>query len=97
MTRTPPRWKKASGGRLRANGLRRLVVPVLIPGTRAVRAGGLLPPPEHSTGNRTWQEFLAANRTAASVRLLHYLVNGRCLQIGQLNRCGRDVLGNVIR
>jgi hypothetical protein len=74
-----------------------LGAPVLIPGTRAIRAGALLPPPEHSAGNRTWEQLLAANRTATSVRLFDHLVDGRCLQIGQLNRRGRDVLADVIR
>jgi uncharacterized protein YbjT (DUF2867 family) len=90
-------WAGLLADYLRASGLRRLVLPVLIPGTRAIRNGGLLPSGEHSTGNRTWEQFLAASRTATSVRLLHHLVDGRCLQIGQLNRCGRDVLGDVIR
>jgi hypothetical protein len=74
-----------------------LGAPVLIPGTRAIRAGALLPPPGHSAGNRTWEQLLAANRTATSVRLFDHLVDGRCLQIGQLNRRGRDVLADVIR
>jgi len=34
------------------------VLPVLIPGTRAVRNGALLPPPGHTIGCRTWDEFL---------------------------------------
>jgi uncharacterized protein YbjT (DUF2867 family) len=90
-------WAGLLADYLRASGRRRPVMPVLIPGTRAIRAGGLLPPPEHSTGNRTWEQFLAASRTATSVRLPRHLVDGRCLQIGQLNRCGRDILGDVIR
>ena len=46
---------------LRASHRRRWVVPVRIPGTRAVRAGGLLPPPGHAVGHRTWEEFLTAS------------------------------------
>jgi uncharacterized protein YbjT (DUF2867 family) len=80
----------------RASGRRRPVIPLLIPGTRAIRAGGLLPPPGHSTGNRTWGQFLAASQTATSVRLFGHLEDGRRLEISQLNRCGRDVLGDVI-
>jgi uncharacterized protein YbjT (DUF2867 family) len=47
-------------GYLRASGRRRWVVPVRMPGTRAIRAGGLLPaqPAGPVTGHRTWEEFL---------------------------------------
>jgi len=44
---------------LRASRRRRWVVPVRIPGTRAVRDGALLPGPGHTAGSRTWQQFLA--------------------------------------
>jgi uncharacterized protein YbjT (DUF2867 family) len=49
---------------LRASHHRRPVVPVWMPGIRAVRAGALLVPPEqaapgHAAGQRTWEEFLA--------------------------------------
>jgi hypothetical protein len=40
---------------------RRVVLPVRIPGTRAVRDGVLLPPPAHTVGARTWDQFLAAH------------------------------------
>ncbi len=46
---------------LRASHRHRWVVPVRIPGTRAVRAGGLLPRPGHAVGRRTWEQFLAAS------------------------------------
>jgi nucleoside-diphosphate-sugar epimerase len=36
----------------------RNLVTVRIPGTRAVRDGALLPPPGHTTGSRTWDQFL---------------------------------------
>ena len=49
---------------LTATGKRRLVVPVLLPGTRAIRAGGLLVRDRDRgqlpAGRRTWPEFLAA-------------------------------------
>lgn len=45
---------------LAATGRRRPVLPVLIPGTRAVRDGALLPPPGHIVGRTTWEEFLTA-------------------------------------
>jgi uncharacterized protein YbjT (DUF2867 family) len=44
---------------LRASNRRRWVVPVRIPGTRAVRHGALLPGPGHTAGTRTWEQFLA--------------------------------------
>jgi uncharacterized protein YbjT (DUF2867 family) len=37
----------------------RWVVPVRIPGTKAVRHGALLPPPRHTVGTRTWDQFLS--------------------------------------
>ena len=37
------------------------IVPILIPGTRAVRNGALLPSPGHTAGTRTWEQFLAAS------------------------------------
>ena len=89
-------WAGLLADYLRASGRRRQVMPVLLPGTRSIRAGGLLPRPGHSTGHRTWEQFLAATQMATSVRLFDYLEDGRCLQVGQLNRCGRYVLGDVI-
>lgn len=54
-------WADLLRGYLRASHRRRWLVPIRIPGTRAVRAGGLLPPPQHPAGHRTWEQFLAAN------------------------------------
>jgi uncharacterized protein YbjT (DUF2867 family) len=54
-------WAGLLRGYLQASHRRRWVVPVRIPGTRAVRAGGLLPPPGHAAGSRTWQQFLTAS------------------------------------
>lgn len=47
-------------GYLRATHRRRLIVPVWLPGraAHAVRAGAILAP-EHASGERTWEEFLA--------------------------------------
>ena len=53
-------WADLLRGYLTATHRRRWVLPVRIPGTRAVRNGALLPPPEHITGSRTWDEFLTA-------------------------------------
>jgi len=44
-------------------GKRRLVAPIWLPGTRAIRAGGLLVPVQPGddqprTGMRTWTEFV---------------------------------------
>ena len=52
-------WTDLLRGYLRASHRRRWVLPVRIPGTRAVRNGALLPPPGHTTGARTWDQFLA--------------------------------------
>jgi uncharacterized protein YbjT (DUF2867 family) len=38
----------------------RWVVPVRIPGSKAVRNGALLPPPGHTVGTKTWGQFLTA-------------------------------------
>jgi uncharacterized protein YbjT (DUF2867 family) len=43
---------------LAATHQRKPVVPLPLPGTKAVRNGGLLPPPVHTEGVRTWDEFL---------------------------------------
>lgn len=45
----------------KATHRRRRVLPVRIPGTRAVRNGALLPPPGHTAGSRTWDQFLATH------------------------------------
>jgi uncharacterized protein YbjT (DUF2867 family) len=59
-------WAGLLRGYLRASHRRRWVVPVRIPGTRAVRAGGLLPPPGSAVGRRTWEQFLAASLRAGA-------------------------------
>jgi uncharacterized protein YbjT (DUF2867 family) len=57
---------------LRASHRRRPVVPVWMPGIRAVRAGALLVPPgqpaapEHAAGERTWEDFLRGHLPARS-------------------------------
>jgi uncharacterized protein YbjT (DUF2867 family) len=53
-------WADLLRGYLKASRRRRRVLPVRIPGTRAVRNGALLPPPGHTAGSRTWDQFLAA-------------------------------------
>jgi hypothetical protein len=55
-------WVDLLHSYLKASNRRRWVAPVRIPGTRAVRDGALLPQPGHSTGTRTWDQFLAAQR-----------------------------------
>jgi uncharacterized protein YbjT (DUF2867 family) len=52
-------WTELFRGYMKASHHRRRMLPVLIPGTRAVRNGALLPPPGHTVGDRTWDEFLA--------------------------------------
>jgi uncharacterized protein YbjT (DUF2867 family) len=52
-------WTDLLRGYLKAAHRRRWVLPVRIPGTRAVRNGALLPPPGHTTGSRTWDQFLS--------------------------------------
>ena len=59
-------WAGLLRGYLRASHRRRWVVPVRIPGTRAVRAGGLLPAPGHAVGRRTWEQFLTASLQAGA-------------------------------
>jgi uncharacterized protein YbjT (DUF2867 family) len=54
-------WTDLIRGYLKAIHRRRPVLPVRIPGTRAVRNGALLPPPGHTVGSRTWDQFLAAH------------------------------------
>jgi uncharacterized protein YbjT (DUF2867 family) len=51
-------WTDLLRGYLKAAHRRRWVLPVRIPGTQAVRNGALLPPPGHTTGSRTWNQFL---------------------------------------
>jgi uncharacterized protein YbjT (DUF2867 family) len=52
-------WTDLLRGYLTASQRRRWVLPVRIPGARAVRNGALLPPPGHTVGSRTWDQFLA--------------------------------------
>jgi uncharacterized protein YbjT (DUF2867 family) len=54
-------WADLVRDYLRARRRRPWVVPIRIPGTGAVRTGGLLPSPGHAVGRRTWEEFLTAN------------------------------------
>lgn len=46
---------------LKATHRRRWVLPVRIPGTRAVRNGALLPPTGYTMGSRTWDQFLTSH------------------------------------
>ena len=55
-------WAEMIRQYLRIAGRRRLVVEARLPGTGAIRAGGLLvKDPAAKTGVTTWQEFLAEN------------------------------------
>jgi uncharacterized protein YbjT (DUF2867 family) len=54
-------WADLLRGYLAATQQNRWVVSVRIPGTRAVRNGALLPSPGHTTGTKTWDQFLAAH------------------------------------
>lgn len=54
-------WDELLRAYLRASHRHRWVVPVRIPGTRSIRAGGLLPPGDHAVGRRTWEQFLTAS------------------------------------
>ena len=51
-------WTDLVQGYLTVTHRRRRVLPVRVPGTRAVRSGALLPPPGHTVGSRTWDQFL---------------------------------------
>ena len=53
-------WADLLRSYLAATRRDRWIVPVRIPGTRAVRNGALLPAPGHTVGTRTWAEFLTA-------------------------------------
>lgn len=53
-------WTQLLRSYLKATHRHRLVVSIRLPGTRAVRAGVLLPGPGHSTGVRTWEDYLSA-------------------------------------
>jgi uncharacterized protein YbjT (DUF2867 family) len=52
-------WEDLFRSYLAATRQRKWVVPVPVPGSKAVRNGALLPPPRHSEGVRTWDQFLA--------------------------------------
>jgi uncharacterized protein YbjT (DUF2867 family) len=51
-------WKDLFRSYLTATHQRRLVVPMPVPGGKAARKGVLLPPPGHTEGARTWDQFL---------------------------------------
>ena len=51
-------WKDLFRSYLKATHQRKLVVPMPVPGSKAVRHGALLPPPGHTEGGRTWDQFL---------------------------------------
>ncbi len=52
-------WKDLFRSYLAAAHQRKWVVPVPVPGSKTVRNGALLPPPGHTEGMRTWDQFLA--------------------------------------
>jgi uncharacterized protein YbjT (DUF2867 family) len=51
-------WVDLFRSYLRATHRRRWVMPVRVPGSKAVRNGALLPPERHTVGTRTWDQFL---------------------------------------
>jgi uncharacterized protein YbjT (DUF2867 family) len=53
-------WAELFHGYLAATNRHRFVVPIRMPGIKAVRNGALLPPPRHIVGSKTWDQFLAA-------------------------------------
>ena len=53
-------WVDLFRSYLSATHRHRWVVPVRIPGSEAVRNGALLPPPRHTVGTKTWNQFLTA-------------------------------------
>jgi uncharacterized protein YbjT (DUF2867 family) len=61
-------WAELFRSYLTATDRHRWVVPVRIPGSKAVRGGALLPTPPHTVGTKTWDQFLAA-------RLQHHRSN----------------------
>jgi hypothetical protein len=52
-------WEDLSRSYLAATRQRKWVVPVPVPASKAVRNAALLPPPGHTEGARTWDQFLA--------------------------------------
>lgn len=61
-------WADLFRSYLKATHRRRWVVPVRIPGTRAVRNGALLPEPGHTVGSRTWDQYLVTTDPTGSAR-----------------------------
>jgi uncharacterized protein YbjT (DUF2867 family) len=59
-------WADVLRSYLEATHRRRWMIPVRIPGTRAVRNGALLPPPGYTAGTRTWEQFLSASLTGGA-------------------------------
>lgn len=53
-------WVDLFRSYLTATRRHRWVVPVRIPGSKAVRNGALLPPARHTVGTKTWDQFLTA-------------------------------------
>src|SRR5579863_7676447 len=51
-------WKDLFRDYLAVTHQRRLVASLPVPGSKAVRNGALLPPPGHTEGTRTWDQFL---------------------------------------
>jgi uncharacterized protein YbjT (DUF2867 family) len=52
-------WTDLFRSYLAATHQRKWVLPVPLPGSKAVRNGALLPPPGHTEGARTWEQYLA--------------------------------------
>jgi uncharacterized protein YbjT (DUF2867 family) len=52
-------WEDLFRSYLAATHQRKWVVPMPVPGSKAVRKGALLPPPGHTEGVSTWDQFLA--------------------------------------
>lgn len=51
-------WQDLFRSYLAATQQHKLVLPLPVPGSKAVRDGALLPPPGHTEGVRTWDQFL---------------------------------------
>ncbi len=56
-------WEDLFRSYLAATHQRKRLVPMPVPGSKAVRNGALLPPPGHTEGVRTWAQFLAEELT----------------------------------
>jgi len=52
-------WEDLFRSYLAATHQRKWLLPMPVPGSKAVRNGALLPPPGHTEGARTWDQFLA--------------------------------------